>query len=100
MNDITDTVILYFISLSLSLVGTWLKSQLSIPEQVSTMDQIFLLKKKFFVNDANVDQDDPVHLHLVYCQVGNNSSNVLNVPLPLTHLPCSHVTIFYRESIR
>jgi len=48
--------------------GVWLKSQLSIPEQVSTLDQIFLLKKKFFVNDANVDQDDPVQLHLVYCQ--------------------------------
>jgi len=48
--------------------GIWLKSQLAITEQVKTLDQCFLLRKKFFVNDANVDQDDPVQLHLVYCQ--------------------------------
>jgi len=48
--------------------NVWMKTQMSICEQVTTMDQMFLLKKKFFVNDANLDQDDPVQLHLVYCQ--------------------------------
>lgn len=27
------------------------------------------LEKKFFVNDANVDRDDPAQLHLLYTQV-------------------------------
>jgi len=48
--------------------GIWFKGNMAIPEQVETMDQLILLKKRFFVNDANVDQDDPVQLHLVYCQ--------------------------------
>jgi len=46
----------------------WLKNTVPIPEQTSTLDQVFVLKKKFFVNDANVSQDDPMELHLVYCQ--------------------------------
>ncbi len=28
-----------------------------------------LMKKKFFVSDANVDRSDPVQLHLLYTQV-------------------------------
>jgi len=48
--------------------GLWLKTTLSIPEQVLNLDQVFIFKKKFFVNDFNVDQDDPFSLHLVYCQ--------------------------------
>jgi len=51
-----------------SKLGVWLKGSLPLTEQVSTLDQIFLLKKKFYMNDANIDQDDPVQLHLVYCQ--------------------------------
>jgi talin len=49
--------------------NAWLKNNLALPEQVKTLDQTFLLKKKFFVNDANVSTDNPVELHLVYCQV-------------------------------
>ena len=41
---------------------------MSIPEQVPTLDQVFCLKKKFYVFDANLDRNDPVELHLVYCQ--------------------------------
>lgn len=48
--------------------GVWLKNNLSIPEQVITMEQTFLLKKKFFMSDQTVSTDDPVQLHLVYCQ--------------------------------
>lgn len=47
----------------------WLKNGESIPQQVSTMNQIFILKKKFFITEATVNQDDPVQLHLIYCQV-------------------------------
>lgn len=55
-------------SLQDELRGQWLKNNVPIPEQVTTLDQMFILKKKFFVNDANVSQDDPIELHLVYCQ--------------------------------
>jgi len=61
--------------------GIWLKGQMSIPEQVSTMDQMFILKKKFFVNDANIDQDDPVQLHLIYCQ---NRDDIVSGSHPVT----------------
>lgn len=46
----------------------WLKPDKSLPEQVTTMDQEFKLKKKYFVSDQAVNIDDPVQLHLVYCQ--------------------------------
>lgn len=49
--------------------GYWLKTAVSIPEQVLSLEQTFLLKKKYFVYDGAVDQDDPFQLHLVYCQV-------------------------------
>ena len=35
---------------------------------MTTLDQIFLLKRKFFVYEANVDRNDRVELHMVYCQ--------------------------------
>lgn len=46
----------------------WFKNDLSLLEQVDKISETFLLKKKFFVSDANVDKDDPVQLHLVYSQ--------------------------------
>jgi len=48
--------------------GDWLKHDMTLHEQVSTMEQAFMLKKKFFMTDATVSTDDPVQLHLVYCQ--------------------------------
>lgn len=38
-------------------------------EQLDSVQDVLLLKKKYFVNDANVDRDDPVALHLIYVQV-------------------------------
>eukprot|EP01119_Soliformovum_irregulare_P005210 TRINITY_DN1675_c0_g1_i1.p1 TRINITY_DN1675_c0_g1~~TRINITY_DN1675_c0_g1_i1.p1 ORF type:complete len:1447 (-),score=577.25 TRINITY_DN1675_c0_g1_i1:61-4401(-) len=55
--------------------GVWLKSQLPITEQVGSLDQTFLLKKKFFIHDVNVDTDDPVSLHLIYCQSRDDINN-------------------------
>lgn len=40
----------------------------SLQEQGVTEDQLVVLKKKFFVEDANISRDDPVQLHLVYVQ--------------------------------
>jgi hypothetical protein len=71
------------------LQGVWMKNQLSIPEQVATLDQVFLLRKKFFVNDANVDQDDPVQLHLVYCQVLACGAFLMSSPGMTSSLECT-----------
>ena len=40
----------------------------SLPEQGLTEDDVLLLRKKFFVNDPNIDREDPVQLHLLYVQ--------------------------------
>jgi len=49
-------------------MGYWLKNNLSIPEQVKNLEQTFLLKKKYFITEANVNQEDSISLHLLYCQ--------------------------------
>jgi hypothetical protein len=59
---------LFFFSL-LRLLAEWLKNDLTLHEQINSIDQAFILKKKFFMSDATVSTDDPVQLHLVYCQV-------------------------------
>jgi talin len=46
----------------------WLHGLQSLQEQGVTEDQLVVLKKKFFVEDANISRDDPVQLHLVYVQ--------------------------------
>jgi len=47
----------------------WLKVGISIPEQVKNyLNQTFPIKKRFFWNDSNVGVEDPVQLHLIYCQ--------------------------------
>jgi len=48
--------------------GEWLTGLQSLQEQGVAEDQVVLLKKKFFVEDANISRDDPVQLHLVYVQ--------------------------------
>jgi len=45
--------------------GFWLRNNVSVPEQVGTMEQTFIYKKRFYY-DTNVD--DPVQLHLIYSQ--------------------------------
>jgi len=44
----------------------WLKNNVSLPEQVKSLGGLFLLKQKYFTNQ---NADDPVSLHLAYCQV-------------------------------
>lgn len=41
----------------------------SLQEQGVDEKEVLLLKKKFFVTDANVDRSDPIQLHLLYVQV-------------------------------
>ncbi|EFA78109.1 talinB [Heterostelium album PN500] len=48
--------------------GEWLNHTQALHEQGVTDEQIVLLKKKFFVDDFNVNRDDPIQLHLVYVQ--------------------------------
>jgi len=45
--------------------GMWLRNTVPLPEQVPTMEQTFVYKKRFF-SELNVD--DPVQLHLIYSQ--------------------------------
>lgn len=46
----------------------WLTAAQSLHEQGVVDSDTLLLKKRFFVDDANVGRDDPVQLHLVYVQ--------------------------------
>ena len=43
----------------------WLTSGQSLTEQGLTEKDAVQLKKRFFVNDVNIDRTDPVQLHLV-----------------------------------
>ncbi len=45
-----------------------MKKEGAVLEQLDTVATNLVLKKRYFVNDANVDRDDPVQLHLVYIQ--------------------------------
>ena len=47
----------------------WLSQEGSVLEQLENTNQSLVLKKKYFVNDTQVDKDDPVQLHLMYIQV-------------------------------
>jgi len=49
----------------------WLEPELPLLEQFKE-GQILCLRKKFFLDDANIDKDDPIKLHLVYveCKTG------------------------------
>ncbi|EGG16302.1 talinB [Cavenderia fasciculata] len=46
----------------------WLNHAQALHEQGVSDEAIVLLKKKFFVDDFNVNRDDPIQLHLVYVQ--------------------------------
>eukprot|EP01132_Coremiostelium_polycephalum_P006635 gene6635-8208_t len=48
--------------------GEWLNHSQPLHEQGVNDEAIVLLKKKFFVDDFNVNRDDPIQLHLVYVQ--------------------------------
>ncbi|EFA77155.1 filopodin [Heterostelium album PN500] len=48
--------------------GDWLKNNQILSEQGIQDSDILVLKKKFFFNDANIDRNDPVQLHLLYVQ--------------------------------
>jgi hypothetical protein len=50
----------------------WLNATQSLTEQGLAENDAVVLKKRFFVNDANVDRSDPVQLHLVYAQCKNS----------------------------
>ena len=53
----------------ISNVGDWLLPNLCLSDQNIIDDALLLLKKKFFFNDANINRDDPVGLHLLFVQV-------------------------------
>ncbi|EGG14345.1 hypothetical protein DFA_12115 [Cavenderia fasciculata] len=46
----------------------WLKSTQTLSEQGVVETDILVFKKKFFFNDANIDRNDPVQLHLLFVQ--------------------------------
>jgi talin len=46
----------------------WLKAGAVLGEIGLADDDVLVLKKKFFFNDANIDRNDPVQLHLLYVQ--------------------------------
>eukprot|EP01133_Synstelium_polycarpum_P001416 gene1416-1640_t len=48
--------------------GDWLKNNQILAEQGILDTDILVFKKKFFFNDANIDRNDPVQLHLLYVQ--------------------------------
>jgi talin len=50
-------------------IGQWLNSTLTLHEQGVGLEDGVVLKKKFFVTDANVDTDNPAQVHFVYIQV-------------------------------
>ena len=43
----------------------WLTTGQSLTEQGLTEKDAVQMKKRFFVNDVNIDRTDPVQLHLV-----------------------------------
>jgi len=48
--------------------GEWLNNNQILSEQGVGEADIVVMKKKFFFNDANIDRNDPVQLHLLYVQ--------------------------------
>lgn len=46
----------------------WLNNTQSLQDQGVTEHTILKFKKRFFVDDLNVDKSDPIQLHLVYLQ--------------------------------
>jgi hypothetical protein len=60
--------------------GEWLEPGVPLLEQF-TDNQVLCLRKKFFLDDKNIDKDDPIKLHLVYteCKTG-----ILSGTLPCT----------------
>ncbi|KAM9970706.1 hypothetical protein ACTFIR_002570 [Dictyostelium discoideum] len=48
--------------------GAWLNNTQILSEQGISENDITVLMKKFFFNDANIDRNDPVQLHLLFVQ--------------------------------
>lgn len=48
--------------------GEWLEPTIPLLEQF-TDGQVLCLRKKYFLDDKNIDKDDPIKLHLVYVEV-------------------------------
>jgi talin len=46
----------------------WLNNTQSLQDQGVTEHTILKFKKRYFVDDLNVDKSDPIQLHLVYLQ--------------------------------
>jgi hypothetical protein len=42
---------------------------MTLHEQNVSNDAVIVLKKKFFVSDANIDTENPLTLHYLYLQV-------------------------------
>jgi len=62
-------------------------------QAIFDVEEVLLLKKRFFFTDAHVDTHDPIQLHLLYAQVRANNargqyydSNVGNSALKLSFL--------------
>ncbi len=71
----------------------WLNGLQSLQEQGVGEDQVVVLKKKFFVEDANISRDDPVQLHLVYVQSRDGITSGIH---PCTYLSSMNIImVFY-----
>jgi len=66
----------------------WLVPGATLAEQGVADRDAVVLKKRFFVNDANVDRSDPVQLHLVYAQSKNS---IFAGDHPLTPTECANL---------
>ena len=60
---------LLIIIIIILLLGKWLNTNLTLHEQGVGVEDGVVLKKKFFVSDANVDTNNPAQVHFVYIQV-------------------------------
>ncbi len=51
-------------------VASFLSNTLCLVEQGVTSDTVLVLRKKIFLDDGRITQDDPVSLHLLFIEVG------------------------------
>ncbi|KYR00680.1 filopodin [Tieghemostelium lacteum] len=80
-------------SLMRETTGEWLNTNQILSEQGIAETELLILKKKFFFNDANIDRNDPVQLHLLYVQcrdsiVGGSYPTLREESINLAALHC------------
>lgn len=63
------------------MIVNWLKTEELLCEQGVAETTVVTLRKKFFLSDKSIDQDDPVQLNLIYVQLRDA---IINGTLPCT----------------